>query len=143
MIIGVWVDVLIIGTSDGSFLYDTKQMMKTKFNIRDLDRLSYFHCIDLKQENWAVLHFLNFYFVICVCRCSIAMSVPCSLVVTHLERAVILDILYVMFSCVFVTFTYDVLGQLGYLIVSILDLYIPLYFLELNQTGIYLISRLI
>ena len=67
------------------------------------------------------------------------MSVPCSLVVTYLERADILDTLYVMFSCDFVTFTYDVLGKLGYLIVSFLDLCIPLYFLELNQKGIYLI----
>ena len=37
-------------------------------------------------------------------------------------------LLYVMFSCVFVTFPYSVLGQVCYLIVSIPDLYILSYF---------------
>ena len=46
------------------------------------------------------------------------LSVPCSLVVTCWERANLLVLLYVMFSCVFVTN----LGQLWYLIVLIPDL---------------------
>ena len=55
------------------------------------------------------------------------LSVPCSLVVTCLERAYLLVILYVMFSCVFVTFSYDVLGQEWYLIALIPDLCILPY----------------
>ena len=47
--------------------------------------------------------------------------VHCSLVVTCWERADLLALLYVMFSCVFVTFPYGVLGQVCYLIVSIPD----------------------
>ena len=47
------------------------------------------------------------------------LSVPCSLVVTCLERADLFALLCVMFSCVFVTFPYGVLGQVWYLIVSI------------------------
>ena len=35
---------------------------------------------------------------------------------------------YVMFSCVFVTFIYSLLGQVWYLIVSIPDLYLLPYF---------------
>ena len=46
------------------------------------------------------------------------MFVPFSLVVTCWERAVLLALLYVMFSCAFVTFAYGVLGQVWYLIVS-------------------------
>ena len=37
-------------------------------------------------------------------------SVPCSVVITYLERADLLTLLYVMFSCVFVNFLYRVLG---------------------------------
>ena len=50
------------------------------------------------------------------------MSVSCSIVGTCLERADLFALLYVMFSCVFVTFSYGVLGQVCYLIVSIPDL---------------------
>ena len=44
--------------------------------------------------------------------------VSCSLVVTCGERADLLAVLYAMFSCVFITFTYGVQGQALYLIVS-------------------------
>ena len=54
MIIVVWVDDLIIATSDESLLNDTKQMLKDKFNMKDLGRLSYFLGIDFKQENGLV-----------------------------------------------------------------------------------------
>ena len=50
------------------------------------------------------------------------LSVPCSLVVTCWEQADLLALLYVVFSCVFVTFPCGVLGQVRYLIVSIPDL---------------------
>ena len=53
--------------------------------------------------------------------CQAVLSVPCSLVVTWWERADLLALLYVMISCVFVTFPYEVLGQVWYLIVSIPD----------------------
>ena len=51
-----------------------------------------------------------------------AVSVPCSLVVTCLERADLLAILYVMLTCVFANFPYGVLDQVCYLIVLIPDL---------------------
>ena len=53
--------------------------------------------------------------------CHTVMSVSCSLVVACWERAGLLALLFVMFSCVIVTFPFDVLGQLWYtyLMVSI------------------------
>ena len=53
------------------------------------------------------------------CVCPAFTSVHCCLVVTCLERA---DLLFVMFNCVSVTFTCGILGQVWYLIVSIPDL---------------------
>ena len=50
------------------------------------------------------------------------LSVHCILVVTCLERAGLLALLYVMFSCVLVTFPCGVLCQVWYLIVLIPDL---------------------
>ena len=41
--------------------------------------------------------------------------------ITYWERADLLALLYVMFSCVFVIFPYDVTGQVWNLIVSIPD----------------------
>ena len=65
-----------------------------------------------------VLHF---------CLCYAVLSVPCSLVVTCWERAALLALLFVLLSCVFVTFPYGVPGQVLYLIVSIPDLCLLLY----------------
>ena len=67
-------------------------------------------------------------FVFRACLCHTVLSVPCSFVVTCLVRADLLALLYVMVSCVFVTFLYGVLGQVWHLIVSILDLCILPYF---------------
>ena len=67
-------------------------------------------------------------FVICVSCVSDILSVPRSLVVTCWERTDLLDLLYVMLSCVFVTFAYGALGRLWHLIVSIPDLYLLSYF---------------
>ena len=50
------------------------------------------------------------------------MSVQYSLVVACWERANLLALLYVMFSCVFVNFRCGVMGQVWYLIVYISDL---------------------
>ena len=54
-------------------------------------------------------------FVICVSLYHTVLSVSCSLVVTCWERADLLALFSVMFSCVFVTFPYGVLGQVWYL----------------------------
>ena len=56
------------------------------------------------------------------------LPVPCSVVVTCWERADLLAHLYVMFSCVFVTFPYGFLGQMWYFIVSIPDICLLPYF---------------
>ena len=61
-------------------------------------------------------------FLFCVCVAYNVLSLPCSLVVTYLERVDFLALLYVMFSCVFVSFPLGFLGQVGYLIISIPDL---------------------
>ena len=66
-------------------------------------------------------------FMIHVHLCYAILSVPCSLVITCWERAGFLAFLCVMFSCIVVTFPYDVPGQVWYLIVSIPDLCL-LYF---------------
>ena len=58
-------------------------------------------------------------FVFRVCLCYTVLFVPFSLVFTCLERADLLALLFVMFSCVFVTFPYGVPGQVWYMIVSI------------------------
>ena len=66
--------------------------------------------------------------------CPAVLSVPCRLVVTCWERAYLLALLYVMFSCVFVTFPYGVLVQIWYLIVSIPVLCLLLYLFQLNAS---------
>ena len=62
-----------------------------------------------------------YYFVIyvtCLSCCLVCLLQPCD----HLlERAKLLALLYEMFSCVFVTFSYDVLGQVLYLITFFLS----------------------
>ena len=60
--------------------------------------------------------------------CHTVLSVPCSLVVTCWERADLLALLCVMFSCDFVTFPYGVLDQVWYVIVSIPGLCLLPYF---------------
>ena len=56
------------------------------------------------------------------------LSVPCSLVVTCWERADLLALLCGMCFCVYVIFPCDVPGQVWYLIVSIPDICLLLYF---------------
>ena len=67
------------------------------------------------------------FFVFHVCHAHLA--VPCSLVVTYLDRADLLALLYVMFSCIFVTIPYGVLDPLWYFIASIPDLCLLPYLL--------------
>ena len=57
----------------------------------------------------------------CVCFCHTALSVSFSHEVTFWERADLL-VLVCDVSCAFVTFPYSVLGEVWYIIVSILDL---------------------
>ena len=67
---------------------------------------------------------------LCVCVC-LSYCLVCSLqlfLATCWERGDILSLLFVMFSCVFVTFLNGVLGQICYLIVSIHDLCLLPYF---------------
>ena len=59
--------------------------------------------------------------------CYAALSFPCILVITCWERADLLALLCVMFSCVCVHFPYGVSAKVWYLIVSIPDLYQLLY----------------
>ena len=62
------------------------------------------------------------------CACHAVLAVHYSLVVTCWERANLLALLCVMFSCVFVTFPCGVLGQVWYLIVLIPDFCLLPYF---------------
>ena len=62
----------------------------------------------------------------------IVLQVPCSLVIACCKRADFLALLCVLFSFVFVTFRYGVLGLVWYLIESIIDLCLFLYFLITN-----------
>ena len=60
------------------------------------------------------------------------LAVHCSLVVTCWERANLLVLLYVMFSCDVVTFPCGVLGSVWYLIVSISDLCLLTFYRNRN-----------
>ena len=74
--------------------------------------------------------------------CYAVLSVPCSLVVTNWERADLLALLCVMFSCVFVTLPIRVPCQVSYLIIPISDLCLPVYFHKLANKHIrYNISK--
>ena len=55
------------------------------------------------------------------------------------KRTDLLALLYVMPSCVFVTFPYGVLGQVWYLIVSIPDLFHLSYLISLPTSTLYTI----
>ena len=58
--------------------------------------------------------------------------------VTYWERANLLALLYVIFSCAFVTFSCDVLGQVWYLIVSLPDLCLLTYFVAVFLTECFI-----
>ena len=57
--------------------------------------------------------------------CHAVLSVPFGRMVTCMEWADLLALLYVVCSCVFVTYTCGVLGQVWHLSVSIPDLCLP------------------
>ena len=69
-----------------------------------------------------------FYYLCFMFVYDIVLSVRCSLVITCWERADLLALLCVIFPCVFVTFPYGVSIQVRYLIVSIPDICLLLYF---------------
>ena len=54
---------------------------------------------------------------------------------TSLERANLLALLYVVFSCVFFTFPIGVPGRVWYLIVAIPDLSLPIYLYSCNNVS--------
>ena len=58
------------------------------------------------------------------------LSVHCSLIAACWEKDNLMALLYVMFSCVFVTFPCGVLGKVWFLIVSIPDLCLLTYFVS-------------
>ena len=65
------------------------------------------------DNNMAVLHFwmlFNYYCFMFVCH--VFLSVHYSFVVNWWENADLLVLLHVIFSCVFVTFSYGILGRL-------------------------------
>ena len=69
------------------------------------------------------------FFAVVFCVYHAVLSVHSSLVVTCWERADLLDLLYVMFSCAFfITFPCGVLDQVWYLIVLLPDLCLVPYF---------------
>ena len=51
-----------------------------------------------------------------ICIYYTVLTVPCSLLIVCWEKADLLALFCVMFTCVFVTFPYGVSGQVGYLI---------------------------
>ena len=71
------------------------------------------------------------------------MSVSCSLVITWRERADLLTLLCVMFSCVFLTFSYGVRGQVWYLIESIPDLCLLSYLVIMCYVFFVLLNLLL
>ena len=74
----------------------------------------------------------------CICLCNIVFPISCSLVVTCLERADPLALMYVMFCCVLVTFPYDVLGLVCYLILLIPDLcHLPYFGVSYRPNCVY------
>ena len=74
-------------------------------------------------------HFFLLMFRVCI----VFLSVQCSPMITCLERADLLALLYVIFYC-FVTFPCGALGQVGCLIVSIADLCLLSYFGMVSMT---------
>jgi len=51
ILIVVWVDDFIIGASNDSLLCDTKNMLKERFKMKDLGKLSHFLGIDFEQDD--------------------------------------------------------------------------------------------
>ena len=92
----------------------TKLLLKFQTSFIKMN-LIYFSYWPLQGGASFVNLFLHFVF------CA-GLPVSCSLAVTCWERADLLAVLYVMFSCVFVTFSHGVLDHVWYLIVSIPDI---------------------
>ena len=69
------------------------------------------------------------------CSCHAVVSVHCSVGVTCWERADLLALLYVTFSCVFIAFPHGVLGQVWYLMYPFLIVAFFLTFNALTSAG--------
>ena len=85
----------------------------------------------LTVPRWCIFceSFLLFVFRVCLCHSGLYVS----FVVTCWERIDLLAFLCMMFSYVFITFPYGVLGHVCYLIVLIPDLCLLPYFVALKQ----------
>ena len=86
-------------------------------------------------QSKAVLLLLILFVILCmvvfvILSCHAFYYIHCSHVIACWERADLLVLLCVMFTCVFVTFPYGVPGKVWYLIVSIPDLYLLMCFVE-------------
>ena len=104
-------------------------MVTLKFiqHVAYLDKKSVFQgTLNLTDRSKAVL-LLWILFVICV---SCLLAILSCLFLAGWERTDLLALLYVMFSCIIVTFPYGVLGQVWYLIESIPDLCLLPYFIR-------------
>jgi len=55
IVIAVWVDDLIIGANNDSLLCDSKNMMKERFKMKDLGKLSHFLGINFEQDDGFVV----------------------------------------------------------------------------------------
>ena len=67
-------------------------------------------------------------FQACLCYAVLSVSVPCSIVITCWKRADPLALLFVAFYCVLSLSYMGISVQVWYLVVSISDLCLPLYF---------------
>ena len=79
--------------------------------------------------------FRGSFFAIFVSRVSLLYCLVCSL--QPWKRAGLFALLCVMFSCVFVSFLYGVSGHVWYLIVSIPDFCLLIYFCNFNEIETY------
>ena len=120
-------NVLRIKFSDSFFFFFC---VLGHFNLRVLCKLIH----QKTNIKWWDIDSLNLLvYVSCFFLCYAVLIVPCSIFITCLERVYLLTLLCVVFSYLFVTFQYGVLGQVWYLMVSIPDLCLPLYFNVLEQ----------
>ena len=62
VVILVWVDDLIIAASNDTLMQDTKVMLKDKFHMKDIGRLSYFWGIHFNQNDGYVQMNQKMYF---------------------------------------------------------------------------------
>ena len=103
-------------------------LIHIRIRVRLVPRNYSWHSSNFFTDSSRAVLLLWTIFVIYICLCHTVVSVSYSLEITCWERADLLALLHVLFSCVFVTFPNSVLGQVWYLNVSIPDLCLLSYF---------------